>query len=182
MRKNILLLTVLLVALQSAAQNVNNHPITIDEAQEIAVSFFDYVDGKKSSTVKRRSKGMADKPILAYKAGTDQDVSFYVFNNASEGFVLIGAKSDMPSILGFSYTDTFDYEKAPDNFLWWMKQYEMSGTMKKASTNTTKHSIAPLLTTKWGQNEPFNNAIPSLGANYKAFPTGCTAPFRFLYN
>lgn len=175
MRKNILLLTVLLVALQSAAQNVNNHPITIDEAQEIAVSFFDYVDGKKSSTVKRRSKGMADKPILAYKAGTDQDVSFYVFNNASEGFVLIGAKSDMPSILGFSYTDTFDYEKAPDNFLWWMKQYEMSGTMKKASTNTTKHSIAPLLTTKWGQNEPFNNAIPSLGANYRAFPTGCTA-------
>lgn len=65
MRKNILLLTVLLVALQSAAQNVNNHPITIDEAQEIAVSFFDYVDGKKSSTVKRRSKGMADKPVLA---------------------------------------------------------------------------------------------------------------------
>lgn len=65
MRKNILLLTVLLVALQSAAQNVNSHPITIDEAQEIAVSFFDYVDGKKSSTVKHRSKGMADKPVLA---------------------------------------------------------------------------------------------------------------------
>lgn len=175
MKKNIFLLAVLLVAFQSTAQNVNSHSITIDEAEQIAASFFDNVGGKKSNSAKRQAKGVYGKPVLAYKAGTEQDVSFYVFNNTTEGFVMIGGKSDMPSILGFSYTGAFDYEKAPDNFLWWMKQYETSGTIKKTSTNTTKHSIAPLLTTKWGQYEPFNNAIPSLGANYKAFPTGCTA-------
>lgn len=175
MRKIIVLLAVLLVAFQSTAQNVNSHSITIDEAEQIAASFFDNVGGKKSNSAKRQAKGVYGKPVLAYKAGTEQDVSFYVFNNTTEGFVMIGGKSDMPSILGFSYTGAFDYEKAPDNFLWWMKQYETSGTIKKTSTNTTKHSIAPLLTTKWGQYEPFNIAIPSLGANYKAFPTGCTA-------
>ncbi len=175
MRKIIVLLAVLLVAFQSTAQNVNSHSITIDEAEQIAASFFDNVGGKKSNSAKRQAKGVYGKPVLAYKAGTEQDVSFYVFNNTTEGFVMIGGKSDMPSILGFSYTGAFDYGKAPDNFLWWMKQYETSGTIKKTSTNTTKHSIAPLLTTKWGQYEPFNNAIPSLGANYKAFPTGCTA-------
>lgn len=175
MRKIIVLLAVLLVAFQSTAQNVNSHSITIDEAEQIAASFFDNDGGKKSNSAKRQAKGVYGKPVLAYKAGTEQDVSFYVFNNTTEGFVMIGGKSDMPSILGFSHTGAFDYDIAPENFLWWMKQYETSGTIKKTSTNTTKHSIAPLLTTKWGQYEPFNNAIPSLGANYKAFPTGCTA-------
>ena len=175
MRKIIVLLAVLFVAFQSTAQNVNNHPITIDEAEQIAASFFDHIGGKKSNSAKRQAKGLYDKPVLAYKAGTEQDVSFYVFNNTTEGFVLIGGKSDMPSILGYSYTGAFDYDKAPGNFLWWMKQYESSGTLKKTSSDQTKHSIEPLLTTRWGQNEPFNNAIPSLGPNYKAFPTGCTA-------
>ena len=102
MRKIIFLLAVLLVAFQSTAQNVNSYPITIDEAQQIAASFFDHIDGKKSNSAKRQPKGMYDKPVLAYKAGTEQDVSFYVFNNTTKGFVMIGGKSDMPSILGFS--------------------------------------------------------------------------------
>lgn len=175
MNKNYFLFLFCTVALQVFSQNVNTHQIDYDEARQIAINFFDNYGSVEIMSTKRYVKRNKEKPILAYKEGTGDNVSFYVFNDNLDGFVIISGKSDMPTILGYSYTGAFDYERAPKNFLWWMKQYETCGAIKRTNSNSAKHSIEPLLTTKWGQNEPFNNAIPSLGANYNSFPTGCTA-------
>ncbi len=170
--KKFIFLLLYSVTWQAFSQS-KSYQIDVNEACEIATEFFG--NNFSGNSQKRQAKVRMERPMLAYKAGAEDDVSFYVFNNVSDGFVLIGGKSDMPSILGFSYKGSFSSDNAPDNFLWWIQQYETCGTLKKANVKFPKHSIAPLLTTKWGQNEPFNNAIPTLGSNYKAFPTGCTA-------
>lgn len=172
MKKSIILLF-FIASMQVFSQSVNTHQISIDEARQIAADFF----GRSSSVGARpsRVKGNVARPALAYKAGPEESTSFYVFNNASDGFVIIGGNSDMPSILGFSDNGSFDYEKAPDNFVWWLKQYEKCGTLSRTNGISSRKSIKPLLTTTWGQDKPYNNAIPGIGGNYKAFVTGCTS-------
>lgn len=127
---------------------------------------------------------------LAYSADTQEGTAFYVFNqNEDDGFVIVGADELCRPVLGYSEHGSFDIDKLPDNVRWWLSQYseqfcqvkklgakaEAQTREKQQRQRAAKASIAPLMTTRWNQGEPFNNAIPTLGPGYSKFVTGCVA-------
>lgn len=163
-----LLPTLALLGLTASAQCVDT-----DQAQVIAASFFQshrQGPARAQSTV---------APVLAYTAETEGTPSFYVFNRSetAQGFVIINADSatDMP-IIGYSETSSFDPDNLPDNFRWWLEQYEGNG-VAKAPLRAPQHRAdqGPLLRTQWAQEEPFNSAIRDTKGDQYLFVTGCTA-------
>lgn len=117
-------------------------------------------------------------PILSYTATTEGTPDFYVFNRAADvpGFVIVNAAAtaEETPILGYSETSAFDYDSAPDNFRWWLEQYQQNGVAKApAHASADRHDVGPLVHTKWNQGYPFNCVIPK--ADGRSVVTGCTA-------
>lgn len=172
MRKVKILMAICFFTVQAVAQKVNLHQVDIDEASQIAAEFFG--NNNHLNSPKHKAKSSNRAPVLAYKAEAKGKVSFYVFNNPAEGFALVGGEIGMPSVLGYSAKGSFDINRAPNSLLWLMERYKANGAIKPIAKNTTRRSVAPLLTTTWGQNYPYNDAIPSYDDEYP-FITGCTA-------
>ena len=120
----------------------------------------------------------------------------YVFNMGQNGGFVIVGDDDSDEVLGYSDAGSIDPEHMPDNLRAWMELMSEGETAvtptegaSELSTATTtdiagprkvnsaaKHPtdvIAPLLTTEWGQWEPFNSQCPYIGD--AQCPTGCTA-------
>ena len=121
---------------------------------------------------------------LAYTQTNDADNtnSLYVFNNASNGFVVVAADDCVDAILGYSDAGAFDPLNIPPGLQTMMNEYSKEiryatdNNLTPSATYTTasRTSIAPLLKTKWGQSTPFNNMCPENGNGGRCV-TGCTA-------
>lgn len=158
-----------LTALPLSAQTVSP-----DAAETLARQFF-----TAHAVGPNRAPAKVD-PVLSYTASTAGTPDFYVFNRAADapGFVIVNAAAtaEATPILGYSETSTFDYDTAPDNFRWWLEQYQQNGVAKApAQAPAGRHDVGPLVKTQWGQDEPYNNAIPRLSPRVYPFVTGCTA-------
>ena len=155
---------------------VNAQQIGEDEARQIAADFFAGYRLQHYPSKTRKAAMLMDSPELAYTAKTEDVADFYVFNNTdpSGGFVIVAGNHEQPDILGYSLGSTFDMESAPENFKWWMEQYQDNGTTMRKVTKRFWHDVEPLIKTKWGQEGPFNGAIPRL-EGFQPFVTGCTA-------
>lgn len=163
-------------ALPLAAQSISS-----DDAREVARQFF-----AARTTIGAQHAPAKVDPVLAYTATTAGTADFYVFNRTADastdsqqaqGFVIVNAAdgAEMP-ILGYSETSTFDYATAPSNLRWWLEQYQKNGVARvPAKAGAARLDIAPLVTTTWGQDEPYNNRVPQPDPIYAAFVTGCTA-------
>ncbi|MCQ2215669.1 MAG: C10 family peptidase [Bacteroidales bacterium] len=166
-----------LLALPVYAQQVS-----VETARQVAKNFvMNQLNGAglKSVTI--------SSPELVYTAEQDGNNHFYVFNvgNDQRGFVIVGADEAAEEIIGYSTNGGFEYDKAPENFKWWLSQYSAqirSGielgvkAREKAANKSARVSVTPLLNTQWNQKEPYNNAIPTvtLGSAKKCV-TGCGA-------
>ena len=121
---------------------------------------------------------------LAYTQTNDANNtnSLYVFNNASNGFVVVAADDCVDAILGYSDAGAFDPLNIPPGLQTMMNEYSKEiryatdNNLTPSATYTTasRTSIAPLLKTKWGQSTPFNNMCPENGNGGRCV-TGCTA-------
>lgn len=161
-------------ALPLAAQSISS-----DDAREVARQFF-----AARTTIGAQHAPAKVDPVLAYTATTAGTADFYVFNRTADastdsqqaqGFVIVNAAdgAEMP-ILGYSETSTFDYATAPSNLRWWLEQYQKNGVARvPAKAGAARHDIDPLVTTTWGQDEPYNSVI--LNTTGYNFVTGCTA-------
>lgn len=145
-----------------------------DAALDLARQFF----ASHNSGASHRAPAQV-APVLSYTATTEGMPDFYVFNRGADaqGFVIINADgADDEAILGYSDSGSFDYDTAPDALRWWLGEYQRNGVAKvQAKAAAGRNDVAPLLTTQWGQNEPYNLAIPRLTERSKRFYTGCTA-------
>lgn len=162
------MLSVLALACGSAqAQTVD-----VDAAADVARQFF----ASQALSGPNRAPAKVD-PVLSYTATTEDIPDFYVFNRADDapGFVIVSAADAQTPILGYSENGTFDYATAPDNFRWWLQQYQQNGVAKAPARAAGRHDVDPLVTTQWGQDEPYNLALPRLTSTSKRFVTGCTA-------
>lgn len=152
--------------------------IDIDTARNLAFKFFSTKNKTGSNKLTRNEVSATVNPVLTYTAKTDSTPDFYVFTRDAEqkGFVIINAHADSDTpILGYADTNSFDYDNLPDNLRWWLGLYQTNGVAKApAHASAARHDVEPLVSSKWGQNEPYNNAIPCQ-AGYKPFPTGCVA-------
>lgn len=111
----------------------------------------------------------------------------YVINPASKGngFLVVSADDIATPLLGYSDNGTFDPDNMPDNLRWWLSQYseEISAAVSEGVETvpyyraSERKEIAPLVTTKWNQDAPFNNDCPLTTYNGQSVRsvTGCVA-------
>lgn len=116
--------------------------------------------------------------------------NLYIFNG-EEGFVILSADNCVKPVLGYSLTNHFVAENMPDNLKWWLQGYDesiaesikhgektteetrqswvdlLSGKM--LVTGEPNRTVAPLISTSWHQDPPFNNLCPANTV------TGCVA-------
>lgn len=129
-------------------------------------------------------KGHALKSIsLASIKQEGHNTYYYAFNYPDGGFAIIGGNEVAKEVLGYSESGSFDEAKLPDGLKYMLLSYQEQISSAIAQGNASivsslpsgRKSIAPLMKTKWDQDEPYNNAIPSLGKYYEPFVTGCGA-------
>lgn len=138
-------------------------------------------------------------PEAAYKAPRRksksgmEESSFYIFNiGADKGFVIASGDNRTEPILGYVEHGSFSEEEMPENMRSWLQYYadqieyldEIGYTTSQESPRVrrirpTRHSVAPLLKTKWNQDAPYNLKCPmfyySDGSVGERAATGCVA-------
>lgn len=164
----------------------------IDEntAKQVGESFF--VNSKKLS------KSNVDLSLVyRSKASTakGQTNFFYVFNNSTDGFVIVAADDNVIPILGYSTEGKFDTNNIPINTKEWFENYnnqikyviahniptsqkiktEWANYINNVVINNKTTSVNPLLTTKWDQSPYYNDACPYDTDIAKKSVTGCAA-------
>ncbi len=125
--------------------------------------------------------------------------AFYVFNiGSADGFVIVSADDRTPAILGYSDSGSFIPDSLPENFCKWLDGYaEQLASLPLTSdssesnvqhlrqrrTPVVHRSIAPLLTTTWNQNAPYNRLVLDTTQYRDVCYTGCvaTAMAQLLY-
>lgn len=126
----------------------------------------------------------AQQPRLTHTFTKDGLNTIYVFNRPTGGWLLLSADDAAVSVLAYSDSGTFDTTSMPSNVTAWLDFY--SGEIAEASkagviadpdamtlSTVTKSDIAPMVTTHWNQDAPFNDQCPMIG-NQRTV-TGCVA-------
>ena len=153
-----ILTTVLIAALSLTATAA---PRSIEDMRAIAANKFNTT----ASAAARRAQARNDAPKLV--RFTD---AYAVFEPAqAEGFVIVGRDDASRPILGYSDTP-FPTTDMPDGLQWFLTQTECAtktGAPRRAEAAFTP--VENFVTTKWGQDYPFNNLTPN------KYPAGCVA-------
>ncbi|MDE7375576.1 MAG: C10 family peptidase [Muribaculaceae bacterium] len=115
---------------------------------------------------------------LVYTAEAGAQPCAYVFQSAQNGFVVAAADDLAPAVLGYSDQGTFVLN---DNVRYWLEEYgrqiewanRHGAEPMQAPQHAERASVAPWLTTKWNQDEPFNLLCPIY--DHHRSVTGCVA-------
>ena len=112
--------------------------------------------------------------------------AYYVFNMGSaDGFVIVSADDRTPAILGYADNGSINMEALPDGLRYMLDGYaeQISGLedCTQAQTRragqgaapTVRTPIAPMMTTHWNQNAPYNDLCPEIDG--KRTVAGCVA-------
>lgn len=101
---------------------------------------------------------------------TETNSPIYVFSDTvnKKGFVILAADDMCEGVIGYSEKGSFDSQNMPGA----LKMLIKSNRLKKQAVGIQdKNAIAPLLSTKWNQTEPYNIITQTrLGILY---PMGC---------
>ena len=213
MKKLFLFFAVLLGSIAMFAQ-----PRTDEQAKQIANQFFNKKPRQKApmlSIVPQQEVSLAirKKVSRAKNAPAQQPSSCYVINDeANNRFVIVSSDERMYEILGYSDEGMFDTGRMPIALLELINNYDRQYTLIKESpdidTNESNNvinnvaPIPPMITSKWGQTEPFNANCPldksysydTLSVtgciatamaqiiNYWKYPTKCTGGTYYYFN
>lgn len=176
MKKNIILIMLLLlnVMLMQAA------PITKSEALRKAAEFIVNGNGNYARSMIRGVDNMGS--VAASLTVAESRDAYYAVNLPDNGgYVIVSGDDDMPAVLGYSESGTYDADNMPVNMRSWLagyaEQYEYLQShrnVKAASlTAVTGGAVLPLLDTRWDQGTPFNDLCPMVGDERTL--TGCVA-------
>lgn len=120
---------------------------------------------------------------LAYTADNDR---FYVFDRGQHsGFVVVAGDDRLPQVLGYGDKGDFSATVLPEPVQYWLDEMNRQIAFLQSNANAVAHrpvpqanAVAPLLTTRWDQGEPYNNYCPTFdtpnGGTSRAV-TGCVA-------
>ena len=152
--------------------------ISENDARAIANSFF-----------AERNLGSVESARLHAKApvkgtvATQNQVAYYVFNTAEQNAWVIVAGDDLSeSVIAYGDEGAFNTNSVPSNVQWWLDQYaeqmaqvKSSGVSHKVRRNASgaKAAVKPMLTCRWDQDSPFNDACPTYNGEHCL--TGCVA-------
>lgn len=182
-------LFVLCLAAVSVAANAQQ--VSQEEAANIALQFLKG-NGSQNSRLKKATPE-ALKLVYTEPSAKDKSANLYVYNMEGGGFAIVSADARTGSqILGYSFDNNFSAKGMPDNVKYWLGEYsrqidyikahqpEVSeskrrGGLKKDNSGPIPASptVAPLLSTTWGQDVPYNGMTPTLSGEHTR--TGCVA-------
>lgn len=122
------------------------------------------------------------KPAYTLNQLDSQEPALYVIScGEGEGCIVVSADDVAAPVL--AYTDGyFDMNSAPENFKWWLSQYqaEISEAVAQglpaydeAAAAPSRANIAPKCTTKWDQDAPYWEKCPTVNGAHTY--TGCVA-------
>lgn len=123
-----------------------------------------------------------DAFTLAYTSSANGVKCYYAFNKDNGGgFLILSADDVAPTILGYTDSGCFDYDKIPENMKWWLSQYDRNISIaavkgisiKRQKAKASLKAIQPLIITQWNQTAPYNNMCPVVSG--RPTYTGCVA-------
>lgn len=136
----------------------------------------------KAINAQRTGKKMAPRKAAELKTLKTTD-SYQIIGTQEGGFAVIAADDLVPEVLGVS---TKHYSNGQnENFQWWLEAVE--GAVKYAvqhrvalkttlpDPNLYPAEVAPMLTTEWDQDEPYNRLLPESLYGGGRCVTGCVA-------
>mgnify|MGYP002623761280 CR=1 FL=1 len=159
MRQIIAIFLALFLSIQA-----NAFPRSLEQMQRAAM---EALNNNPDASIKKN--GRLPK-LLAHYTGLS------ILGYEEGGFAIIANDDMYPEVLGVSNT-TYNPQTNNLNFRWWLDVTETFVSQSrnvpfqtvKPDTLRFPASVSPLMTTKWGQEEPYSNLVPH------RFPTGCVA-------
>ena len=168
MRRLLLTASLWLLGLMMAVAGPVDEQAARKLAHEFLTSQFSSVTRGGDLSVTRALTGIAD----------GENASFYVYNSEA-GFVMISGDDATPAVLGYGEGATFDMQKAPLALRYLLGRWQTAHGGQQVGTRAesvpTHSSVATLIQTRWGQNEPFNNLCPAVSEGTGNCPSGCVA-------
>lgn len=165
-----------MMGLMVSIQMVQANPISRQQALQNAHEFL----MKKGVNVKNATM----RQVPAFKGGgTSGNAPYYVFNiGDGNGFVIASGDDCAYEILGYADKGTFDADNLPDGLQYMLDCYaeqiengSKSPKTAKPKLGSTYPAVDPLLTTEWGQEEPYNDNCPISLSTGERCVTGCIA-------
>lgn len=169
MRKFLFFLILLGITMLSAR---SVHARKVDAAEALS-----RLNNSRSLPGKFKSQRSSLQLKKVVKNTSSDEATVYIFQSQDDGsFAVLPADDSLPPLLGYG-DELGDVDQLPPAFLWWLSQYTAESVKTvAASATSTKTAISPLIKTKWGQNDPFNQMVPYTTANGKTrSATGCVA-------
>ena len=171
MRKNIYLLSMLLVALFTLPLSAQQ--VSMETARMRASAFLNKAAGSAAKKAPRKA------PQLSLVSTSDE---LYIFNDDANGsHIIMSSDERMPEVLGYSYEGTIDSDAIPCNMqAWlddcatqvrWLREHPEAAAERRKSPQ--RADIAPLLTCKFHQKDPFNLKCPEVNGRHCV--AGCVA-------
>lgn len=124
---------------------------------------------------------ISDKLLSRESRKNQDETALFVFNGADGvGFVIVSAEEEIGDVLGYSASTSITAEMPEalklylNTFQQYVQQYRRERIRTEKLVNVLNAGeVAPLLTTRWAQEAPFNNLCPMDGS--KRSLTGCVA-------
>lgn len=174
MRKVLLTIVTWIICLWAVAGNV-----TPEEALQQATQFLQ----EKAA----RQGGHRNAAVAPQLEAVGVVSNLYVFNVANDkGFIIVANDDRAFPILGYSNSGTLDLQNIPDNMRAWLQGYadeiawvqqHDDGTLNGVLSEkhrTAKAAIAPMITSRWSQGDPYNKLCPDYQSGKRSV-TGCVA-------
>lgn len=152
-------------------------PITEKQAMQLAADFFCRKTVRTVQIGKTATAQVRGTAIGRTESATD--ASYYVFTpEGNTGFVIISGDDELKPVIGYSATGRFDVARIPAQLTAYLDAYEKGIEMLRQHTvvqgrTVGGRAVAPLLTTQWNQDEPYNLQCGKYGDKY--MPAGCVA-------
>jgi len=115
---------------------------------------------------------------FVYQKVVKENVCYRVYNRPNDGFDIVAGDNPQGCLLARIDHGKFNIDSIPENMAWLLEQYVEQISLKKNTImpirrqKASERSIQPLITSQWGQEYPFNQAIPY---NKTRYLTGCVA-------
>ena len=175
MRKSLLLLVAILVSAMTFAGKVSEQ-----QALQKARQFM-------------QDKRFETKALTRAQMGNGQVSPFYVFNVENNGgFVIVSGDDRTDDIIGYADKGHLSLENMPDNLKCWLDGYkaqikllnESKATSTRRMTRAAKAAVAPLIQSKWDQDDPYYikcPKIPDESGEYAVTGSVATAMAQVMY-
>ena len=166
----------LLTGMLLAVQPATSEPISRQKALQNAREFLKQKGIDMNKVALRRAP-------LRMEGDEPENAPYHVFNiGGNDGFVIASGDDCAYTILGYSDFGSFDADYIPDGMKALLDFYaeqirscSQNPTHARRTSSTTYPAVEAMLTTSWGQDQPYNANCPIDPSTNKRCVTGCVA-------